>query len=331
MLVMRVNDPLGLVGSLRKILPEQRTQASLPSSTTSGSLANGYIVSHEWIMPTSHATDCYNRTPPLIEKKGEDEKKGALFHERAHFPRKILRLLSLLSPNLVDLFRSSSSGVVCGKDIPQREERSPPHNAVDARPLHVVGAPPREDRVLSNSPDPSGESLNSPVMWAKFHTLMEMIKSLQQQMVHVRPNTTSVPLDASAGIPSPMTAATLTSDMAPIAHHHQATSQPHPSPTLRMTDLNNPLALHLQVQPIPDGFSIPEMAIFGPTLDPTGHVVNYNIHMNIRTTSEWLKRRAFVATLDEQRKMWFASLAPGSIISFGQLTDLFEAQFSNQQ
>ncbi|KAL6008736.1 hypothetical protein ACLOJK_021962 [Asimina triloba] len=136
-----------------------------------------------------------------------------------------------------DLRLSSSSDTVCGKDIistagdlifffsmmtlkkvryptpskevearhlpqPQREERSPPHNAVDARPLHATGAPPPEDRVMSNSPDSSGESLNSPVTRAKFHTLMQMIKSLQQWMVHARPDTISVPSAASASVPS---------------------------------------------------------------------------------------------------------------------------------
>ncbi|KAL5984792.1 hypothetical protein ACLOJK_038628, partial [Asimina triloba] len=153
--------------------------------------------------------------------------------------------------------------------------------------------------VLSNSPDPSGESLNSSMMQAKFHALMEMIKSLQQQMVYGRPDTTSVPSAASAGVSLPMTVAALTPDMAPIAHHPQATSQPHPSPTLRAPNLNGPLALHLQVQSISDGFSIPEMAIFGPTSDPTGHVVNCDIHMNLCTTSEGLICRAFPATLDE--------------------------------
>ncbi|KAL6004193.1 hypothetical protein ACLOJK_004740 [Asimina triloba] len=261
-----VNDPSSLVGSLRKILPEQRTQASLPSST--------------------------NR------------------------------------------FRPSTSRVVCGKDIistagdlifffstmapkkSQSEERSPPHNAVDARPLHAASAPPPEDRVLSNSPDPSRESLNGQVTRAEFHALMKMIKFLQQQMVHARPDTTSIPSAASTGVPSPMTTFAMTPDMAPIAHHPQATSQPYSSPTLRAPDLNSSLALHLKVQPIPDVFLIPEMAIFGPTSDPTRYVVNYNIHMDLHTTSKGLKCRAFPATMDEQGKMWFASLAPGPITSF---------------
>ncbi|KAL5980519.1 hypothetical protein ACLOJK_028427 [Asimina triloba] len=204
-------------------------------------------------------------------------------------------LLSLLSPNPVDLFRPSSSSIVYGKDIvstagdlvfffstmapkkPQCEERSPPHNAVDVKLLHDAGAQPLKDWVLSNLPDSSGESLNSPVTRVKFHALMEMIKSLQQQMVHSQPDIASVPSAASAGVPSPMTATALTLDMALIAQHPQATSQPYPSSTLRASGLNNPLALNLSVQSIPDGFSIPEMAIFGPTSDSMGHMVAWKV------------------------------------------------------
>ncbi|KAL6007990.1 hypothetical protein ACLOJK_033495 [Asimina triloba] len=173
----------------------------------------------------------------------------------------------------------------------QRKERSPPHNAVVARPLYVVDAPPPEDRVLSNSSDPSGESPKSPVTRAGFHALLEMIKSLQQQMVHAQPDIASVPSTASAGIPSPLAAT---------------------------------------VQPIPDGFQIPKLVIFGPASNPVGQMVNYNIHMDLHTSSKGLKCRAFPATLDEQGKMWFTFLAPDSIASFRQFIDLFEAQFNNQ-
>ncbi|KAL5986979.1 hypothetical protein ACLOJK_015314, partial [Asimina triloba] len=83
-----INDE-GLIGSLCKILPEQRTQTPLPSSISHSSssaprnnligqqpsLANGYIVSHEWIMPTSQATDYYKRTSPPTEEEKKDRKK----------------------------------------------------------------------------------------------------------------------------------------------------------------------------------------------------------------------------------------------------------------
>ncbi|KAL5994654.1 hypothetical protein ACLOJK_024707 [Asimina triloba] len=177
--------------------------------------------------------------------------------------------------------------------------KAPPHNAIAARPLHAADAPSPEGRVLSDSPNPSGESLNSQV---EFHALMEMMKSLQQQMVYARLDTIFIPSAVSVGIPSQLAATALTPDMASIAHHLQATSQLHSLSTLRASDLNNPLALHLQVQPILDGFQIPKMAIFGPTSDLTGHVVNYNIHMDFCITSEGLKCRAFPATLDEKGK-----------------------------
>ncbi|KAL6001580.1 hypothetical protein ACLOJK_007318 [Asimina triloba] len=187
----------------------------------------------------------------------------------------------------------------------------PPHNVVAARLLHTADAPPSEDRVLSNSLDPSGESLNSPIMRAKFHALLEMMKSLQQRLVHVQPGTSSITPANLDDVPSPLATITLTPDMAPNAHHHQATSQPHPLSALRASDGNNPLAFHLQMQSIPNEFWIPEMTIFGPASDLTGHSLPDH------------PGRA--------RKMWFASLAPGSITSFRQLTDPFEAWFSNQR
>ncbi|KAL6003266.1 hypothetical protein ACLOJK_023489 [Asimina triloba] len=67
----------------------------------------------------------------------------------------------------------------------------------------------------------------------------------------------------------------------------------------RAPDVNNPLDLHLQMRPIPDRFQIPEMVIFGPTSDSTGHVVDYNIRMDIRIASEGLKCKSFPTTLDE--------------------------------
>ncbi|KAL5975971.1 hypothetical protein ACLOJK_020300 [Asimina triloba] len=41
------------------------------------------------------------------------------------------------------------------------------------------------------------------------------------------------------------------------------------------------------------------MPMLGSDFNLTGHVINYNIHMDLQTTSEDLKYRAFPATLDE--------------------------------
>ncbi|KAL5980144.1 hypothetical protein ACLOJK_036611, partial [Asimina triloba] len=89
-------------------------------------------------------------------------------------------------------------------------------------------------------------------------------------------------------------------------------------------------SLYLQSQPIPNKLEVHRRLVFSPTSDSTGHVVNYNIHMELHTTSKGQKCRAFLATLDEQGKILFTSLAPGSIVSFKQLTKLFEARFNNQ-
>ncbi|KAL5985508.1 hypothetical protein ACLOJK_027493 [Asimina triloba] len=106
----------------------------------------------------------------------------------------------------------------------QWEERSLPHNAVAIKPLPVVDEPPPKDRTLSNSSDQLGESPNNLVTRAKLHALLQMMKFFQQQMVRAQPNTTPVPSATSTGVPSPLASTALTLDMAPIAHHLQATS-----------------------------------------------------------------------------------------------------------
>ncbi|KAL5981071.1 hypothetical protein ACLOJK_028991 [Asimina triloba] len=58
-------------------------------------------------------------------------------------------------------------------------------------------------------------------------------------MVHAQPDTTSIPSAASTGVPSPLAATALTPDMAPIAHHPQATSHPHPLSIVTTLDFNS--------------------------------------------------------------------------------------------
>ncbi|KAL5995280.1 hypothetical protein ACLOJK_025338 [Asimina triloba] len=95
-------------------------------------------------------------------------------------------------------------------------------------------------------------------------------------------------------------------------------------------DPQSPPTYHLRVQLVPKKFKIPNMPIFGPESNPTGHVINYNIHIDLRMTFEGLECHTFLVTFDEQGKMWFTSLTPSSIIGFKQHIDLFEGQFSNQ-
>ncbi|KAL5975962.1 hypothetical protein ACLOJK_020291 [Asimina triloba] len=54
---------------------------------------------------------------------------------------------------------------------------------------------------------------------------------------------------------------------------------------------------------VPDKFKNLKMPMFGSDFNLTGHVINYNIHMDLQTTSEDLKYRSFPATLDEHGKM----------------------------
>ncbi|KAL6010786.1 hypothetical protein ACLOJK_001228 [Asimina triloba] len=85
---------------------------------------------------------------------------------------------SIMTHKKVEHLTPSREAEVGHLPQPQREKRSLPHNAVTVRPLQAADAPPPEDRVLSNSPNPLRESLNSPEMWTKFHVLLEMMKSL---------------------------------------------------------------------------------------------------------------------------------------------------------
>ncbi|KAL5995602.1 hypothetical protein ACLOJK_025666 [Asimina triloba] len=72
---------------------------------------------------------------------------------------------------------------------------------VQGRPLPVVDAPPPKDQASLNSPNLSGESFNSSITRVEFHILLEMMKSLKQQMIHAQLDTTSIP---STGVPSPI-------------------------------------------------------------------------------------------------------------------------------
>ncbi|KAL6013700.1 hypothetical protein ACLOJK_004198 [Asimina triloba] len=148
-----VNDRSGLVGSLRKMLPEQQ------DFTANKEEEKGKKIYDYLFRLSSSGTVC-----------GKDIISTA---------RDLIFFFSMMAPKKVRHPTPSREAEAGHLPQPQHEERSPTHNAVDARPLHAAGAPLPEDRVLSNSPDPSGESLNSPVTRAKFHALMEMIKSLQ--------------------------------------------------------------------------------------------------------------------------------------------------------
>ncbi|KAL5990673.1 hypothetical protein ACLOJK_011576 [Asimina triloba] len=220
-------------------------------------LANDYTVSHKWIMPISYPTDCYKSTsPPTDEERREREE---------------------------DLRPSSSSGAVCGKDIISTAcDLLFFFSAMTLKKLLVADTPLLEDKALSNSFDPSGESPSSP-------------------MVRAQPNTTSVPSATSTSVPSPLAATALTPDMTP--DHTSSLGHLSPSPFIYIegAEWEEPANL----PPI-----ILKMIIFGLASNSTGHVVNYNIHMDLHTAFVGLECRAFPATLNEQVKMWFTSLAP---------------------
>ncbi|KAL6004795.1 hypothetical protein ACLOJK_005351 [Asimina triloba] len=111
---------------------------------------------------------------------------------------------------------------------------------------------------------------------AEFTFLMDLIKNLQQLQAR-----TSVKPSSAALASTPVT-----------------------------TDISH------SFQPVLKKLNIPEILIFGLESDSMSHVINYNIHMDPKITSNGLKCQAFLATFDEQGKMWFASLTPSSIAGF---------------
>ncbi|KAL5979824.1 hypothetical protein ACLOJK_038935 [Asimina triloba] len=151
---------------------------------------------------------------------------------------------------------------------PQCEEGSPSQSSLDnvviARLLPTTELTAPGDQAPSNSLDLLGDSTGSSLIWAKFHTLLEIMN------VHSLTVCCALHLRDDA---NPMCGPTIT-----------------PRSSGR-TDSQN------------------------PTSYSRGHVVNYNIHMDLRSPSEGFKCRAFSAIVDD----------------FKQLTDLFEARFSNQQ
>ncbi|KAL6010362.1 hypothetical protein ACLOJK_000793 [Asimina triloba] len=149
--------------------------------------------------------------------------------------------------------------------------------------------------LISSELDPA-----RPVIHIEFSALLKMMKNLQQQLSRAQ-------VDA-------------------LQYHLTYTQL---ELALVLTTSIAPPATISPVQLVPNKFDIPEMPVFEPNSNSTSHVVNYNIHMDLRITFEGLKCQAFPANFNEQGKTWFASLAPGSIPNFNQLTDLFKAQFSN--
>ncbi|KAL5977703.1 hypothetical protein ACLOJK_039231 [Asimina triloba] len=210
--------------------------------------------------------------------------------------------------------------------LPQHEEGSslPPQDSPHNAAADAVNLPLGSPQVAPDQPDMGVDNL---VTRAEFHILAcplhrkDISKlgglpamSFIEEMNDIYPMVDSAPM-ALIG----------------AANHFKAL----PNSTIRCPQ-SEPMTLptpsfHLQMQPIINKFEVLGMPVFGPTLDPTRHVVNYSMHMDLCTASKGLKCRAFPATLNEQEKMWFASLALGSITGFKQLTDLFEARFNNQQ
>ncbi|KAL6002772.1 hypothetical protein ACLOJK_022992 [Asimina triloba] len=240
-----------------------------------------------------------------------------------------------------------SSEITGALSVPPHQEEtglpSPPPQQLPEEMTDVVPVVPLTGPVGTITFD-----AESPVTRVEFNALTDLLRTLQQQLSHSRQQQPTshalsdtlssepsiMPTPSSPAEPLVTTSAPVLSGDYPqtwgappyihIGEGNTVMSDPTNDvvalcrlpASCQAPNRSSTLSLYLHSQPIPEKFEILGMPVFGPTLDPTGHVINYNIHMDLRTASEGVMCKVFSATLDEQGKMWFASLASGSITSF---------------
>ncbi|KAL5539641.1 hypothetical protein UlMin_044603 [Ulmus minor] len=78
---------------------------------------------------------------------------------------------------------------------------------------------------------------------------------------------------------------------------------------------------------MPDRLKLPDTKYDG-TGDPADHLETYQSWMELNSTTNAFKCRAFVITLTGVARRWFRTLRPGTISSFRQLSQSFISQFA---
>ncbi|KAK3038717.1 hypothetical protein RJ639_028324 [Escallonia herrerae] len=78
---------------------------------------------------------------------------------------------------------------------------------------------------------------------------------------------------------------------------------------------------------LPPNFRMPQCDLYDGIGDPGEHVYQFETNMLLLQVSDAVMCRAFPTTLRKAAHAWFKSLQPGSIYSFGQLSDLFQKHF----
>ncbi|KAK3006484.1 hypothetical protein RJ639_016085 [Escallonia herrerae] len=72
---------------------------------------------------------------------------------------------------------------------------------------------------------------------------------------------------------------------------------------------------------------MPQCDLYDGTGDPGEHVYQFETNMLLLQVSDAVMCRAFPTTLRKATRAWFKSLQPRSILSFNQLSDLFQKHF----
>ena len=91
--------------------------------------------------------------------------------------------------------------------------------------------------------------------------------------------------------------------------------------------LSSPLGKHILDYEPPREFAIPSFTMFGGSIDPYDHMLNYNQEMLLNASNDWLLCKVFPASLQGPGLVWFHKLPGNSINPFNELWATFILQY----
>ncbi|KAF5481765.1 hypothetical protein F2P56_002393 [Juglans regia] len=97
------------------------------------------------------------------------------------------------------------------------------------------------------------------------------------------------------------------------------------------TSTGLPYMEEVMAVPIPPKFKVLAIEIYDGERDPLKHLETFRAHMTLHGFPGEVACRAFPLTFKGPACVWFISLAPGSVDSFGELTRLFLTQFMSSR
>jgi hypothetical protein len=90
---------------------------------------------------------------------------------------------------------------------------------------------------------------------------------------------------------------------------------------------SSPFTERVMAIQLPEKFKIPAIQAYTGIEDPTEHLDNYKMHMDLNGTPQEMACRAFPLTLSGSARDWFRKLPPNSITCFDDLGQKFVTQF----